>query len=164
MSTNFQKVGEFHAAFGHKAFADGTTPLYDVFDTNPQLVKFRNSLIEEEFKELLEASKKKDLVEVADALCDILYVTYGAGHAYGLDMDKLFAEVQRSNMSKVCKTEEEAQRSVEWYKENESRYKDPQYKKIDNGNGWVVFDNATSKILKSINFELPKLKELMDSQ
>tara|TARA_B100000700_G_scaffold310970_1_gene392179 strand:- start:285 stop:626 length:342 start_codon:yes stop_codon:yes gene_type:complete len=63
--------------------------------------KLRLDLIEEELKELTEAMKNKDLLEVADALTDILYVTYGAGHAFGIDLDKCFDEVQNSNMSKL---------------------------------------------------------------
>ena len=63
--------------------------------------KLRYDLIKEELDELSEAMKNKDLLEVADALTDILYVTYGAGHAFGIDLDKCFDEVQRSNMSKL---------------------------------------------------------------
>ena len=66
-----------------------------------KIVKLRNSLIEEELSELKEAVNNKDITEVADALTDILYVTYGAGHAYGIDLDKCFDEVQNSNMSKL---------------------------------------------------------------
>tara|TARA_B110001452_G_C14879122_1_gene307350 strand:+ start:193 stop:537 length:345 start_codon:yes stop_codon:yes gene_type:complete len=63
--------------------------------------KLRYDLIKEELDELKEAMEKKDLLEVADALTDILYVTYGAGHAFGIDLDKCFEEVQNSNMSKL---------------------------------------------------------------
>mgnify|MGYP001188532953 FL=1 len=66
-----------------------------------EMNKLRLDLIEEELKELTEAMKNKDLLEVADALTDILYVTYGAGHAFGIDLDKCFDEVQNSNMSKL---------------------------------------------------------------
>ena len=66
-----------------------------------RIVNLRNSLIEEELSELKEAVKNKDITEVADALTDILYVTYGEGHAYGIDLDKCFDEVQKSNMSKL---------------------------------------------------------------
>ena len=68
---------------------------------NDKIVNLRSSLIEEELTELKEAVKKKDITEVADALTDILYVTYGAGHAYGINLDKCFDEVQNSNMSKL---------------------------------------------------------------
>ena len=66
-------------------------------------MKLRIDLIKEELKELTEAMKNNDLLEVADALTDILYVTYGAGHAFGIDLDKCFDEVQKSNMSKLGK-------------------------------------------------------------
>ena len=68
---------------------------------NDKIVKLRQDLILEEFNELQEAIKQKDLKEVADALTDILYVTYGAGHAFGINLDKCFEEVQNSNMSKL---------------------------------------------------------------
>ncbi len=68
-----------------------------------KIVKLRVDLIKEEFNELQEAIKNKDLVEVADALTDILYVTYGAGHAFGINLDDCFDEVQKSNMSKLDK-------------------------------------------------------------
>ena len=64
-------------------------------------MELRLNLIKEEFNELKDAIEKKDLVEVADALTDILYVTYGTGHAFGIDLDKCFDEVQKSNMSKL---------------------------------------------------------------
>ena len=68
---------------------------------NDKIVELRNLLIEEELSELKDAVNSKDITEVADALTDILYVTYGAGHAYGIDLDKCFNEVQNSNMSKL---------------------------------------------------------------
>ena len=71
-----------------------------VFSTD-KINKLRLDLIKEEFDELKDAIDKKDLLEVADALTDILYVTYGAGHAFGIDLDKCFEEVQNSNMSKL---------------------------------------------------------------
>jgi predicted HAD superfamily Cof-like phosphohydrolase len=66
-----------------------------------KIIKLRYDLIEEELSELKEAIQQKNLTEVADALTDILYVTYGAGHAFGIDLDKCFEEVQNSNMSKL---------------------------------------------------------------
>ena len=70
---------------------------------NEKIVKLRLELIKEELKELNDAIDNKNIVEVADALTDILYVTYGAGHSFGINLDKCFAEVQRSNMSKLGK-------------------------------------------------------------
>ena len=94
--TNFNKVGLFMKTFGQEV---KVKPSFSTEEIN----KLRISLIEEELKELREAMNKKDLVEVADALTDILYVVYGAGHAFGIDLDKCFEEVQKSNMSKLDK-------------------------------------------------------------
>jgi predicted HAD superfamily Cof-like phosphohydrolase len=92
--SNFQKVKEFMETFGQEV---KTSPAFPDEDT----CKLRVELIAEELKELVEAINDKDIVEVADALTDILYVTYGAGHAFGVDLDACFDEVQRSNMSKL---------------------------------------------------------------
>ena len=92
--SNFEDVKKFMRTFGQ------------IVRTKPQFpdektINLRFDLIKEELNELNQAMKKKDLKEVADALTDILYVTYGAGYAYGIDLDKCFKEVQRANMSKL---------------------------------------------------------------
>ena len=92
--TNFEKVGIFMKTFGQEV---KTNPS---LSTN-QINELRISLINEELEELKVAMDKKDLIEIADALTDILYVTYGAGHAFGINLDKCFKEVQNSNMSKL---------------------------------------------------------------
>ena len=92
--TNFQKVKTFMQTFGQEV------KLKPSFSTD-KINDLRYNLIKEELEELKEAISKKDLLEVADALTDILYVTYGAGHAFGIDLDKCFEEVQNSNMSKL---------------------------------------------------------------
>ena len=92
--TNFDKVGTFMKTFGQKV---KTKPSFSTDKIN----KLRLDLIKEELTELTEAMNNKDLLEVADALTDILYVTYGAGHAFGINLDKCFQEVQNSNMSKL---------------------------------------------------------------
>ena len=92
--TNFDKVGTFMKTFGQEV---KTKPSFSTDKIN----KLRLDLIKEELSELTEAMNNKDLLEVADALTDILYVTYGAGHAFGIDLDKCFEEVQNSNMSKL---------------------------------------------------------------
>ena len=92
--TNFNKVGTFMKTFGQEV---KTKPSLSTDKIN----KLRLDLIKEELTELTEAMKNKDLLEVADALTDILYVTYGAGHAFGINLDKCFEEVQNSNMSKL---------------------------------------------------------------
>ena len=92
--TNFQKVKTFMQTFGQEV------KLKPSFSTE-KINDLRYNLIKEELEELKEAISKKDLLEVADALTDILYVTYGAGHAFGINLDKCFEEVQNSNMSKL---------------------------------------------------------------
>ena len=92
--TNFEKVGIFMKTFGQDVKT--TSELAE-----DKINKLRVSLIEEELDELKAAIKDNDIKEVADALTDILYVTYGAGHAFGIDLDRCFEEVQNSNMSKL---------------------------------------------------------------
>ena len=92
--TNFDKVRIFMDSFGQKTLKKPTLP-------NDELADLRLDLIAEETGELYSALAEKNIVEIADALTDILYVTYGAGHAFGIDLDTCFTEVHRSNMSKL---------------------------------------------------------------
>jgi len=92
--SNFGSVKKFMETFGQEVKNKAEFP-------DEKIQNLRVSLIEEELSELKEAIKNKDIKEVADALTDILYVTYGAGHAFGVDLDQCFDEVQRSNMSKL---------------------------------------------------------------
>ena len=92
--SNFDRVKKFMKTFGQEVKEKAGFP-------NEKITSLRYDLIKEELNELKEALDKKDIKEVADALTDILYVTYGAGHAFGIDLDKCFKEVQNSNMSKL---------------------------------------------------------------
>ena len=92
--TNFEKVGKFMETFGQEVKSKSSF-------SSEKINSLRVSLIEEELEELKHAIKEKNLLEVADALTDLLYVTYGAGHAFGINLDKCFDEVQKSNMSKL---------------------------------------------------------------
>ena len=92
--TNFESVKKFMETFGQEVKSEASFP-------KDKIIRLRLDLIREELSELKEALEKKDIKEVADALTDILYVTYGAGHAFGIDLDKCFEEVQNSNMSKL---------------------------------------------------------------
>jgi len=92
--SNFESVKKFMETFGQEIKEKASFP-------NDKITSLRYDLIKEELDELKEAIDKKDIKEVADALTDILYVTYGAGHAFGIDLDKCFEEVQNSNMSKL---------------------------------------------------------------
>ena len=116
--TNFDKVGTFMKTFGQEV---KTKPSFSTDKIN----KLRLDLIKEELTELTEAMSNKDLLEVADALTDILYVTYGAGHAFGINLDKCFEEVQNSNMSKL----DESGKPI--YNEHGKVMKGPNYFKPD---------------------------------
>ena len=116
--SNFNKVGTFMKTFGQEV---KTKPSF----SSDKINKLRIDLIKEELDELQEAMKNNDLLEVADALTDILYVTYGAGHAFGIDLDKCFDEVQKSNMSKLGENGEPI------YNESGKVMKGPNYFKPD---------------------------------
>ena len=116
--SNFSKVGIFMKTFGQEVKDKAS------FSTD-KINKLRIDLIKEELDELTEAMKNKDLLEVADALTDILYVTYGAGHAFGINLDKCFDEVQNSNMSKLGENGEPI------YNESGKVMKGPNYFKPD---------------------------------
>ncbi|WP_023648064.1 nucleoside triphosphate pyrophosphohydrolase family protein [Candidatus Pelagibacter ubique] len=116
--SNFNKVGTFMKTFGQEV---KTNPSF----SSDKINKLRIDLIKEELDELQEAMKNNDLLEVADALTDILYVTYGAGHAFGINLDKCFDEVQNSNMSKLGENGEPI------YNESGKVMKGPNYFKPD---------------------------------
>ena len=116
--SNFNKVGIFMKTFGQEVKSKPS------FSTD-KINKLRIDLIKEEVDELKEAMDNNDLLEVADALTDILYVTYGAGHAFGINLDKCFDEVQNSNMSKLSENGEPI------YNESGKVMKGPNYFKPD---------------------------------
>ena len=116
--TNFEKVGIFMKTFGQELKTKSGL-------STEKINKLRISLIEEELEELKLAIKENDIKEVADALTDILYVTYGAGHAFGINLDKCFEEVQNSNMSKL------GDDGKPIYNENGKVMKGPSYFKPD---------------------------------
>ena len=116
--SNFNKVGTFMKTFGQEV---KSKPSF----SSDKINKLRIDLIKEELDELKEAMKNNDLLEVADALTDILYVTYGAGHAFGINLDKCFDEVQNSNMSKLSENGEPI------YNESGKVMKGPNYFKPD---------------------------------
>ena len=148
--SNFQKIVEFHKAFGlkHSDYHDQSSLDDDA------LVKLRLGLIEEEFNELKAAIKDKDFTEVRDAIADLLYVTYGTASSFGIQADDDYDIVHQSNMTKLCQTEEIAQETVEWYKKNKNVvYDSPNYRRADDGVYWVVYNESTGKILKSIHYK-----------
>ena len=157
--TNFEKVKEFSRSFEVLHF---DTPQPNIFTQNPDLVKLRLDLIKEEVGELEDAIRDHDMVEVVDALADILYVVYGAGDSFGIDLDKAYEIVHSSNMSKLCQSEEEAQETVAWYqkeyKEGKKPYDSPYYYQGELGQ-WIVKNRSTGKVLKSINYTPADLRE-----
>ncbi len=146
------QVAEFHRTFKHPILEEPTIP-------SKERCELRVSLIAEELKELQEAIADNDIVEIADALCDIQYVLSGAVLEFGLG-DKfadLFNEVQRSNMSKACKTKEEAEATVKHYKEN----KDTDSYYVEQDGLYLVYRNGDNKTLKSINYSPADLRSML---
>ena len=147
------QVAAFHSTFQHPILAEPQIPSKDRCD-------LRISLIGEELEELKVAIDNKDMVEIADALCDIQYVLSGAVLEFGLGdkFRKLFEEVQRSNMSKACNSEEEAKETVAYYQSE--RATDAYYKEHEGK--WLVYRAEDNKTLKSINYSPADLKKILD--
>lgn len=149
---SLQLVAEFHRTFKHPIQPSPTIP-----DENR--CKLRVALITEELKEFEEAIAQKDIVAVADALADIQYVLSGAILEFGLG-DKfkaLFEEVQRSNMSKACDSEADAQRTIEHYKKKDGT---ECYYKEEAGK-WLVYRKADNKTIKGINYSPAELASIV---
>lgn len=145
-------VSKFHETFNLPIISDPVIPSNERCD-------LRMNLLEEELKELKEAIENNDLVEVADAFCDIQYVLSGAILEFGLanKFKDLFDEVQRSNMSKTCKTLEEAEKTQEYYKVNKGM--DSQI--VAKGEEFLVYRIDDGKVLKSINYSPADLKSIL---
>ena len=151
--TNFEDVCEFNKQFGVKQL---NTP-----DLNDNVfIESKMALIREEMRELEEAIKNKDLIETVDALTDIINVVLGMGYGLNVNLDKAFKIVHESNMSKICLTESDAKDTVEWYKQHEPRYTTPTYRSNSAGN-YVVYNEETKKILKSIKYIPADLRSLI---
>jgi len=151
---SLELVAEFHRTFKHPILPKPTIP-----DENR--CKLRVALIAEELKELEVAILEKDIVAVADALADIQYVLSGAVLEFGLG-DKfkaLFEEVQRSNMSKACQTEEEARQTVQFYKEKDGT--DCYYQHADGK--WLVYRTSDNKTIKSVGYSPANLAKIVNS-
>ena len=150
---SLNQVADFHRTFQHPIVDVPSIPAED-------RCKLRVSLISEELKELEEAIAAKDIVEIADALCDIQYVLSGAALEFGLGEKfvELFEEVQRSNMSKACKTKEEAQATVNHYMQTENT--EGYYKEVEGL--YLVYRTSDNKTLKSINYSPADLKSIIE--
>lgn len=147
-------VAEFHRTFKHPIL-----PIPAIPDENR--CKLRVALLAEELKEMEVAILEKDLVGIADALCDLQYVLSGAILEFGLGekFNSLFEEVQRSNMSKACNSEEEANQTIKFYKEKDGT--ECYYKK--EGNKWLVYRKADNKTIKSVNYSPADLDKILGS-
>src|ERR1700749_3207799 len=151
-TNSLNQVAEFHTTFKHPVLPQPTIP-------SKERCQLRISLLAEELKELQQAVDDNDLVEVADALCDLQYVLSGAILEFGLGevFKDLFDEVHRSNMSKACKTVEEANQTIEHYKRtgNTESY----YKEIDGL--FLVYRMPDDKTLKSVNYSPADLRKVL---
>lgn len=146
------QVAEFHRTFQHPILESPQIP-------DKKRAELRIELLKEELKELQEAIENNDLVEVADAFCDLQYVLSGAVLEFGLGdkFKSLFDEVQRSNMSKACKTKEIAEKTVEYY---EQKKETPCYYKEVDGL-YLVFRTSDNKTLKSVEYSAADLKKFL---
>lgn len=152
MSSEIEQVSLFMALMGQAMPEKPTIPA-------PSIIGLRHELVREENNELRTAAEAKDIVEIADALCDLQYVVSGAIRAYGFSPEvfaKLFAEVQASNMSKICTSEEEAQETVAKY---EAAGLNTYVKRV--GEFFTVVRVEDDKVLKSINWREPDLRSIL---
>jgi predicted HAD superfamily Cof-like phosphohydrolase len=150
---SLELVAEFHKTFHHPILENPMIP-----DENR--CKLRVALIAEELKELEVAILEKDIVAVADALADIQYVLSGAILEFGLGgkFKELFEEVQRSNMSKACNSEEEAKATLDHYRQKDGT--ECYYKEV--AGKWLVYRSADNKTLKSINYSPANLERILN--
>ncbi len=150
---SIQLVAEFHRTFQHPVLSKPTIP-------NEGRCKLRVALIAEELGELEEAIKEKDMVGIADALCDIQYVLSGAILEFGLGdkFKELFEEVQRSNMSKACNSEREAKQTLQFYLDKDGT--ECYYRK--EGDKWLVYRKSDNKTIKSVGYSPANLERILE--
>jgi len=149
------QVAEFHQIFDAPILDEPQIP-------SEQRCELRVNLLQEELNELKQAIHDNDIVEIADALCDLQYVLSGAVLEFGLGekFEELFNEVQRSNMSKSCNSIQEALSTLSHYKQKDGT--EGNYKQINEK--WVVYRNADNKVLKSINYSPADLKSIIENE
>lgn len=147
------QVAEFHRTFNHPILPAPAIP-------SPERCQLRVNLIEEELDELRRAIELNDMEGIADALCDIQYVLSGAVLEFGLGekFRELFDEVQRSNMSKTCSSEEEAEATRQFYllRDGTESYT------VQKGDHWLVYRRSDNKTLKSVNYSPADLKRILE--
>jgi len=146
------QVAEFHRTFRHPIVESPGIP-------DPDRAALRIRLLQEELSELQEAVERGDITEAADALCDLQYVLSGAVLEFGLAerFPALFDEVQRSNMSKACRTRAEAEETIHWYAENKGEEAHAE----EHGGMFLVYRNRDKKTLKSIRYAPARLEPIV---
>ena len=152
---SLEMVAAFHKTFKHPILAAPGIP-------EEKRCRLRVELLAEELKELETAIRDKDIVEVADALCDLQYVLSGAILEFGLGtkFKELFEEVQRSNMSKACNSEKEAQETVQHYKDKDNTM----CYYLKEGDKWLVYREADNKTIKSVSYSPADLVRILGHQ
>ena len=150
-----KKVTEFHKTFEAPVLDTPQIP-------SEERCQLRVSLIQEELDELKQAIKDGDLIEIADALCDIQYVLSGTVLEFGMSekFDKMFKEIQRSNMSKACSSIKEAIETISYYKKKDGT--ESMYKQV--GDKWIVYRMSDNKILKSVKYSPANLKKIIKNE
>jgi predicted HAD superfamily Cof-like phosphohydrolase len=153
MSNYLESVSEFHKTFGAPILETPQIPSKERCD-------LRVSLLQEELNELKEAIEKGDVIEVADALADLQYVLSGAILEFGMGdkFNTLFDEVQRSNMSKACNSQQEALATLSHYKQKDGT--EGYYKEVDGK--WLVYRKEDNKVLKSVNYSPANLLDIIN--
>lgn len=150
---SLNQVAQFHKTFNHPVLDKPQIP-------SENRCELRVSLLQEELNEFAQAIKDKNIIEIADALCDIQYVLSGAVLEFGLGEKfvELFNEVQRSNMSKACNSEQEAINTLDYYMKRNGT--EGYYKEVDGK--WLVFRKGDDKTLKSVNYSEADLKSILN--
>lgn len=159
--TNFEKAVEFNQTAEVEmnkscGLNSGSPSASVVFREQPKLVAGALALIREEVRELEEAVQAEDMVEVLDALGDILVVTYGMAYRLGYNVDEVYDLIHKSNMSKFCSTEDEARETVAKYQREftagTSPYATPAYRQSKDKSRWIVYNQDSEKIIKNMNY------------
>lgn len=143
--------------------------IFDIYDNPSADLKYIISLIKNlkvtinvVLNNLLQSSINKDFLAIKEHLCNLLKSIYFMGILLGIDLNKSFDIVHKSNMSKLCTNVKEAQETVQWYKDSDNRYDSPSYRNSDNADYWVVYNESTGKILKSINYTPANFSEMLN--
>ena len=163
--SNFVKTKEFISKLLNGDSFDVTPKTFLDRYTEPSYREIFNRYVDDlliAYKSLENASNNSKFVETVKGTFEVLYITYVVGSLIGVDLDESIRMVHESNMSKICSSEEEAQKTVEWYRENEARYDSPSFRKSEFTDGFVVFNESTGKILKNVNYQAVNLRGFLE--